>query len=284
MRNNSDESPVYLFDKRFVEKMHISEFPPTHSETGEEIKGDYWAPEAFGQDFFSYLGSLRPDHRWMILGPARSGSRFHKDPNGTSAWNAVVTGAKYWLMFPSPSCGSGAGLTIATPPGVFVSSDESSVTSPLSIPEYFHSFHAAARASSGCVEGICRAGEVLHVPSGWFHLVLNIDESLAITQNFVPRGHLCRVLGFLRDQRAAVSGFDWEKVGGDPFGAFVTGLRRGAPDVLEEAMGELESVDADKKETRKMTAWEKVKQKDMDEEKSDRKGSFSFGFATDDSD
>lgn len=36
----------------------------------------------------------RPDHRWIIWGPRGSGSTFHKDPNATSAWNAVIKGAK----------------------------------------------------------------------------------------------------------------------------------------------------------------------------------------------
>lgn len=56
--------------------------------------------------------------------------------------------------------------TVVAPPGVFVSDDQSEVTSPLSIMEWLLNFHKEARASSGCVEGVCKAGEVLYVPSG----------------------------------------------------------------------------------------------------------------------
>lgn len=38
--------------------------------------------------------------RWLIIGPHRSGSSFHVDPNATCAWNAVVSGAKKWILFP----------------------------------------------------------------------------------------------------------------------------------------------------------------------------------------
>lgn len=52
------------------------------------------------------------------------------------------------------------------PPGVFVSEDQSEVTSPLNIAEWLIGFHAEARQTLGCLEGICGEGEVLHVPSG----------------------------------------------------------------------------------------------------------------------
>ena len=73
MNDNSDESPLYLFDRLFVEKMAL--------EVG--TSGHYWGPECFGKDLFHVLDNQRPDSRWLIIGPERSGSTFHKDPNAT---------------------------------------------------------------------------------------------------------------------------------------------------------------------------------------------------------
>ncbi|KAL8796728.1 MAG: hypothetical protein Q9195_001118 [Heterodermia aff. obscurata] len=221
--NNSDESPLYLFDHSFVEKMGLR----IGKQPGE---GDYWIPECFGDDFFSVFGDQRPDHRWLIIGPERSGSTFHKDPNATSAWNAVVWGLKYWIMFPTAP-------NFPPPPGVFVSKDESEVTSPVSLTEWLLGFHAEARKSKGCLEGLCYEGEVVHVPSGWWHLVVNVKPSFAITQNFVPRGHLSHALHFLKYKPEQVSGFKNDMQ--DPYGTFVARLREAHPEALEEALTEM---------------------------------------------
>ena len=66
MEHQSDESPLYLFDRAFVEK------------TRGEMAAGFTPPECFGRDYFEVLGHDRPDHRWLILGPERSGSTFHK--------------------------------------------------------------------------------------------------------------------------------------------------------------------------------------------------------------
>ena len=261
LNDSRDESPLYLFDRAFAEKMSLK----ISSEPDESAA--YWPPTCFGPDAFSVLGAQRPDHRWLIVGPARSGSTFHKDPNATSAWNAVITGSKYWIMFPSSP-------SIPPPPGVFVSEDQSEVTSPLSIAEWLLGFHAEARRTPGCKEGICNAGEVLYVPSGWYHLVLNLQPSIAVTQNFVPRARVGAVLHFLRDQKQSISGFrdDVE----NPYELFVERLGREDPQLLEEGLQELDRISKGAK-----GKWEELK-KPQDEE--EEEGGFSFGFGGDDDD
>ena len=256
MKDNSDESPMYLFDSGFVSKMGLKT---------EGENADYTPPPAFGEDFFDVLGAQRPDYQWLLIGPERSASPFHKDPNATSAWNAVLTGAKYWIMFPGST----------TPPGIYVSStDQSDITSPLSVAEWLLNFHAAARKAPGCMEGICGEGEVLHIPSGWWHLVVNLGPSLAVTENFVPRGHLASTLDFLKNKADHVTGFKEDVV--DPYGLFLERMRDVFPDVLEESMKELE-------EKSKKRKWEDVVN-DAEDDEAGKGGGFSFGFGGDDSD
>ncbi|KAJ5114929.1 hypothetical protein NUU61_000688 [Penicillium alfredii] len=266
MADNADESPLYLFDRAFVSKMGLSVGPPKDTPDAA-----YWPPPCFAEDLFSVLGEDRPDRQWLIIGPERSGSKFHKDPNATSAWNAVLRGPKYWIMFP-PSGKQ------PPPPGVFVSEDQSEVTSPLSIAEWLLGFHAEARRTPGCVEGICGEGEILHVPSGWWHLVVNLEPSIAITQNFIPRAHLTSALDFLTNKPDQISGF--RKDVEDPAQRFVSRMRESYPDLLDQAQEELQ-----KKAEGKKRKWEDIVHgKPDDPNEQSAEGGFSFGFGDDGSD
>ncbi|KAK3394706.1 Clavaminate synthase-like protein [Podospora didyma] len=257
MINSHDESPLYLFDRKFAEKMGL--------QVGKEEGAAYWKPDCFGSDLFELLGPARPAHRWLIIGPERSGSTFHKDPNATSAWNAVIRGAKYWIMFPPA----------AEVPGVYVSQDNSEVTSPLSIAEWLLEFQAEARKLPQCREGICRAGEVLHVPSGWWHLVVNMEAGIALTQNFVPKSHLPEVLCFLKDKPEQISGFTRDIV--DPYSLFVARLREEYPDLLEDGLRQLADRQAQKKRRWDLAVGNTVNE-DEDEPHKKNSTGFSFGF------
>jgi ribosomal protein L16 Arg81 hydroxylase len=117
------------------------------------------------------------------------------------------------------------------------------------------------------MEGICNEGEVLHVPSGWWHLVVNLDASIAITQNFVPRSHLPSVLSFLKDKPDQVSGF--KKEVNDPYATFVQCLENQHPELLAQAIMEAQQG----RELRKRK-WDAAIGTGAEEE-------FSFGFGCD---
>ena len=204
----------------------------------------------------------------MLQGMVHDAIRIHVWlSNATSsAWNAVLRGSKYWIMFPSSP-------SHPPPPGVFVSEDQSEVTSPLSIVEWLLGFHAQARATPGCVEGLCKEGEVLHVPSGWWHLVVNLSPSIAITQNFVPEAHLANVLDFLKNKPDQVSGFSTDV--GNAYELFIEKMRELYPDVLDKALGEMEKMHEGKKRK-----WDQLV--NGDGEHVTKAKAFSFGFGDED--
>lgn len=192
--SNVDESPLYLFD--------------CQSTAMKEIVNEYEIPKIFQQDLFKLFQSqqdgaksCRPDYRWLIVGPGRSGSTFHKDPNATSAWNANISGMKLWIMLPSH----------IQPPGVGVDNEESEVTSPVGVAEwciggFFNDCLKLAKLGD-CLIGITFPGECMYVPSGWWHSVINLEDSVAITQNFVPFANLGKTLNFLKNKQSQISGF-----------------------------------------------------------------------------
>lgn len=79
--SGTDDRPLYLFERAYLER-------------APEMGAEFTPPPYFADDLTALLGADRPDYRWMIAGPRKSGSTFHKDPNASSAWNATVYGEK----------------------------------------------------------------------------------------------------------------------------------------------------------------------------------------------
>ena len=85
-----DDSPLYVFDGSVFDK-----------ENTKELEKDFDIPSYFSEDLFKYVGhKRRPPHRWVVFGPPRSGSSVHVDPLATSAWNALISGQKRWVLYP----------------------------------------------------------------------------------------------------------------------------------------------------------------------------------------
>ncbi|XP_049849367.1 uncharacterized protein LOC126318595 [Schistocerca gregaria] len=201
-----DETPLYLFDGRFGEK-----YP--------ELLEDYRVPECFGKDYFSLLDEeVRPSYRWILIGPARSGSTFHKDPNSTSAWNALIRGKKLWIMYPPE----------VVPPEVYPSRDQAEVTTPVSVMEWMVRFFKKAQRRTDAYK-ICiqRPGEIVYIPNGWWHQVVNLEECVAVTQNVVCDNNLRNVVRFLERKRNRV------------YWAFREAMEREHSEKWEEAAGRI---------------------------------------------
>lgn len=124
-------------------------------------------------------------------------------------------------------------------------------------------------------------------------MVLNLEDGIALTQNFVPKAHLGRVLGFLRDKRDQVSGFGREDVDagvkvveeGKEFELFVEKLREeGYGAEVDTALEEMRREDEKKGRPSKWEILTGKAKKDIDVEVpvDSADGGFSFGFGFED--
>ena len=124
------------------------------------------------------------------------------------------------------------------------SKDGADVTVPLSIGEWllsFWPFHLQARQDPDPrrrpLETIVGPGEVIFVPHGYWHMVINLDESIAITQNYVSESNLADVLLFLQKTPEQISGVrdrEGEAVKPDElFDRFTELLRTYHPEIID---------------------------------------------------
>lgn len=119
---------------------------------------------------------LQPPLRWLILGPLRTGTVMHQDPEGTSAWNVVTHGRKRWAM-----------LCPAVPAELALRQDPPKDTAWTMAGWFQHEWPRicadATAAGWAALDFEQTEGELLYVPPGWWHAALNVEGSVAITHN-----------------------------------------------------------------------------------------------------
>lgn len=149
----------------------------------EALLEDFSVPSWFEHDVYDWL-DLNGSFRYFVCGGARTGTNIHVDPLGTCAWNTLACGHKRWVLFP-PGDSDGYRKTIGalndyqdTPPAYW-------------FLDVLPSLKARAK-ELGMIECIQRPGQTIFVPAGWWHIVLNLDFTVAVTRNhmlpsMVPR-------------------------------------------------------------------------------------------------
>ncbi|KAH9690650.1 F-box protein [Citrus sinensis] len=166
MNVQHDEDPLYIFDYKF-------------GENAQGLLEDYRVPDLFQEDLFNVLdGDMRPSYRWVIIGPQRSGASWHVDPALTSAWNTLLCGRKRWALYPPGRVPLGVTVHVNEDDG------DVNIETPSSL-EWWLDFYPLLADDDKPIECTQLPGETIVVPSGWWHCVLNLETTIAVTQNFV---------------------------------------------------------------------------------------------------
>ncbi|KAL8030270.1 hypothetical protein ABFX02_14G275400 [Erythranthe guttata] len=161
-----DEDPLYIFDDKFAE-------------AAPDLLKDYSVPYLFQEDYFDVLDiDQRPPFRWLIIGPERSGASWHVDPGLTSAWNTLLSGRKRWALYPPGRVPLGVTVHVNEDDG------DVNIETPSSL-QWWLDFYPLLADHDKPIECTQLPGETIYVPSGWWHCVLNLETTIAVTQNFV---------------------------------------------------------------------------------------------------
>lgn len=164
----TDDSPLYIFDSSFDDRKET-----------QPLLADYRVPSYFPEDLFELVGeSRRPPYRWFLIGPKRSGTTLHIDPLGSSAWNTLLVGRKRWVLFPPDVPKS----LVSGKKHVKRDEDDEAVNYFMDLLPRLKA--ASSRETLRCVEFMQEPGETVFIPGGWWHAVLNVEDSVAVTQNF----------------------------------------------------------------------------------------------------
>ena len=189
MKKNRDDSPLYLFEKDIGDK---KEYKP--------ILKNYSVPKYFKDDLFNLLGQTeRPPYQWFLIGPKRSGTTIHLDPLNTSAWNTSLHGYKLWILFPND-----------VPKWIANGRQFRGPNEDNEASDYFAKILPRLKASEGkenlrYIECVQRPGETIFVPGGWWHAVLNLSDTMAVTQNFCSHFNFDAVWKSFRISRKVLS-------------------------------------------------------------------------------
>lgn len=159
MQNCPDAEPYYLKNCQFHLKTNVID--------------DYTVPIYFQDYFQRFYKNLPFRLSWLFMGATNTYSKLHQDIFNTSAWNAVISGRKLWLFYPSDQ-------------EQYLYEGAVNPFKP-NISRYCNFQKANPLV---CVQN---PGEVVFTPGGWWHAVYNLEGGISITENFVNSTN-CRLV------------------------------------------------------------------------------------------
>ncbi|KAG0368640.1 hypothetical protein BGZ54_001499 [Gamsiella multidivaricata] len=152
-RDSANSSRVESVDDESKERPSKRE-----EEHASTLLDDFIVPKYFKDDLFQLSGDRRrPPFRWFVVGGARSGTGIHVDPLGIPK-------------------------SVYDPP--MKPFDREAVSWYHHVYPRFAENDFELGKKYGMIQVIQHPGETMFVPGGWPHIVMNLDFTIAITQNF----------------------------------------------------------------------------------------------------
>jgi len=220
MQTQADLDPLYLFEfnlpRPLLEIVNIPEY------FERDFLEDLCQQQLEGQAITHHIGSTCSDpgmisdgptilqeRQWLVIGPRGSGSHFHYDPLGTAAWNVLLQGKKLWC-FCEPSEDP-----VDVPPGT-CALHEVGVRTIYETPGALQWFrkniitkHLLRNSHTETTKKLYwilqNEGDIIFVPHGWWHCVLNLADSVAYTQNFVNHNNIKSAMQELQIHQPQIS-------------------------------------------------------------------------------
>ncbi|KAJ3017491.1 JmjC domain-containing protein 4 [Thoreauomyces humboldtii] len=179
----------------------------TRMEKGDEIYLRDWhlVREARDQSFYSvppwckddwldlFLAAEggKDDYRFVYMGASGTSTKLHVDVLHSFSWSANIVGTKTWVFFPpsqTPHLTNASGTVVT----------DIRTAAKAEFPE----FHCKTNP----VTVVQRPGELVFVPSGWWHQVENHGPTMSINHNWINAHNLRALHAQLAEDMVAIRG------------------------------------------------------------------------------
>jgi hypothetical protein len=161
-----DSAPLYVFDPALQTRRFAS---------GALLSSEFAVPACLSRDEMAARAAgeaARPlPPRWLLVGAPGSGTPIHNHPL-TAAWNVLLRGVKLWVVLP-PDAPPEALLVGECCPAA---GDED-----LSADAWLRHWRGALPRGAAAI--VQREGETVFLPAAWWHVVLNVTETTAISSS-----------------------------------------------------------------------------------------------------
>ncbi|KAF1762230.1 hypothetical protein GCK72_010492 [Caenorhabditis remanei] len=173
---NMRDPKVYLKDWHFQNQFGTSVYKLHPFFSRDFVNCEKWTTEKSKNPFGD-------DYRFVYIGAAESWTKFHADVVSSYSWSANICGRKKWFMMP---------------PGKehFFKCNFSESGFVEDIRDFPNLFEQAE-----VVTFIQEPGEIVFVPSNWYHQVHNLADTISINHNWMNSTNLHIVHKFLNQRK-----------------------------------------------------------------------------------